>query len=158
MQFFDELPGNYGLRGNNTDWAAAKADLMKNPGQWGLIIENVAASTASQLRTGKNQMFRGDELKQFDFRIRRPTGAKGRGYADRRTDLYGRFTEADQLEAKAKRKKFTSLNHPEADEDGVQRYTVFEMFADGKHERVANNLTSKEVDDYIDENGEWDDA
>lgn len=49
-------------------------------------------------------------------------------------------------------KRFTSLNHPEPDENGVMRYTLFEI----AYSRVADGLTSTEVDAYVEKNGEWD--
>lgn len=93
MQFFEEFPG--AERREPIDWATAKAELMKRPGHWGLMAENVSSSTPSQLRRGLNQTFRGPELEDFEFRIRRPAGAKASGYAKGRTDLYGRYVPSE---------------------------------------------------------------
>lgn len=93
MQFFDELPeGRRTVRSEPVDWEQAKATLIENPGKWGLMADNVPASTPGQLRKGKNRLFRGPELEHFEFRVRKPEGAK---YPPRRTDLYGRFTPAE---------------------------------------------------------------
>lgn len=91
MKFFKELPTRSNVRDQPIDWAGAKAELMANPGEWGLIAENVASSTPQQLQTGKNKHFRGEELEQFEFRVMRPENAP-ESYAKRRTDLYGRYT------------------------------------------------------------------
>ena len=95
MEFFEELPGGNRIHEEPVDWHAARAELMKNPGSWGLMVENVSSSTASQLRKGQNRNFRGEDLEQFEFRVRRPADAKGRGYVNRRTDLYGRYVPAE---------------------------------------------------------------
>ena len=93
MQFFDELPGNRVVRGKAIDWKAVKEDLMANPGQWGLMAENVSSSQPGQLNAGKNQSFRGEELAKFEYRVRRPENPET-PYAPRRTDLYGRYNDA----------------------------------------------------------------
>lgn len=59
---------------------------------------------------------------------------------------------------------FTSLNHPEPDEDGVQRYSLFEIVPDNspdapfptKHIKRADNLTAEQVDAYIAGKGNFD--
>lgn len=53
---------------------------------------------------------------------------------------------------------FTILNNPEPDEDGVMRYTLYEVkVVDGKHvnEVVERDLTTEEVEKFITENGAW---
>ena len=92
MEFFDILPAGRGRSAGAIDWSKAKADIMENPGLWGLIAENVGSSTAGQLNAGKNKSFQGDELKHFEFSVRRPEKADPAVYTDRRTDLYGRYT------------------------------------------------------------------
>jgi hypothetical protein len=87
MQFVDDLPDTRIAREEPIDWATLKAELVANPGQWGLMVENVSVSQAGQLRDGKNATFR-DELSKFEFRMRRP---KDKQYAVRRSDLYGRY-------------------------------------------------------------------
>ncbi len=91
MKFFDEVPTRGVRRGEPVDWAAAKAALIENEGKWGLMAENVAASTPQQLYNGKNSHFRGEELKHFEFRVARPESPET-PYPPRRTDLYGRYT------------------------------------------------------------------
>lgn len=92
MQFFDELPQGRTVRDEPVDWAEAKIGLMQNPGKWGLMATNVSSSTPGQLRSGKYRLFRGDVLKHFEFRVRRPENPE-EPYGVRRTDLYGRYTE-----------------------------------------------------------------
>ena len=92
MQFFESLPAGRRRSERSIDWAKAKADVMETPGMWGLIAENVGSSTAGQLTAGKNKHFQGDELKHFEFSVRRPEKADPLVYTDRRTDLYGRYT------------------------------------------------------------------
>ena len=70
MQFFDDLPSGRTVREEAVDWAKVKADLMENPGRWGLMAENISSSTPGQLRAGKNRNFRGPELAHFEFRVR----------------------------------------------------------------------------------------
>jgi hypothetical protein len=58
--------------------------------------------------------------------------------------------------------KFQTLNHPEIDEDGVQRYDVFrvpELQSPGKkrYVPVVRNLTREEADEFVAKNGEWED-
>lgn len=91
MQFFDELPAGRAVREEPVDWEQVKADLMQNPGRWGLVAENISSSTPGQLRAGKNKNFRGEDLEQFEFRVRKPANP-GVEYGKRRTDLYGRYT------------------------------------------------------------------
>lgn len=75
-------------RSNN--WALIKADLVANRNRWILIAENVPSSTSSQLRSGKNRHFRGEELNHFEFVTRKPRNPDS-PYLPRRTDLWGRF-------------------------------------------------------------------
>ena len=89
MKFFDEMPPGRSVRAERVDWAKAKAELMENPGQWGLMAENVASSIPGQLTNGKNKAFRGEELQHFEFRILKPENSD---YGPRRTDLYGRYS------------------------------------------------------------------
>jgi len=98
MEFFENLPNERGVRDEPINWTTAKEELVKNPGRWGLMAENVSSSTGTQLRMGLNTLFRGGELDKFEFRMRRPGGLKGREYAKRRTDLYGRYTPAEANE------------------------------------------------------------
>jgi|GEM_PF-2817051 len=90
MQFFEDLPPGRNIRQEPVDWASAYDAMMQNPGQWGLIASDVSASTPGQLRAGKNQHFRGDDLKHFEFRVRKPENPDP-AYGKRRTDLYGRY-------------------------------------------------------------------
>lgn len=92
MQFFTELPGERRVvREEPVDWAAAKAELIAHPDQWGLMAENVSSSTASQLREGRNKLFREDDLKHFEFRVIKPKDPKT-PYSEFRTDLYGKYS------------------------------------------------------------------
>ena len=100
MQFFDELPVGRSSREQPVDWAAKKAELIANPGQWGLMAENISGSIADQLRNGRNKNFRGDELRHFEFRVRKPENPAA-PYGNRRTDIYGRYTERVKRSAKA---------------------------------------------------------
>lgn len=88
-QVFDELPGGREIREERVDWEKVKADMIANEGQW-VKVENVASSITQQLGSGRNQNFRGDELRHFEFVTRRTPGQE---YAPRRTDLYGRYTQ-----------------------------------------------------------------
>lgn len=90
MQFFNELPPGRSIREEPVDWEAAYDAMKQNPGQWGLIATNVSGSTPGQLRAGNNQHFRGDDLKSFEFRTRKPE-KPDKPYGKRRTDLYGRY-------------------------------------------------------------------
>lgn len=58
-------------------------------------------------------------------------------------------------------RKFERLNHPEPDDDGVQRYDVFETGRGDSGSRtytpVARNLTFEESEAFVQENGEFDD-
>lgn len=89
MQFVDELPAGRAVRDTPVDWDAAKAELMANPGAWGLMAENIASSIPGQLRAGKNKAFRGAELIHFEFAVRKPANS---GYGNRRTDLWGKYS------------------------------------------------------------------
>lgn len=91
MQFFDELPASRNVRDTPVDWPVVKDELKARPGQWGLMAENVSSSIADQLRSGKNKLFRGEELDHFEFRVRKPENPAV-PYGNRRTDLYGRYT------------------------------------------------------------------
>lgn len=91
MQFFDELPKGRTTRDEPVDWAQAKADLMANPGQWGLIAKNISGTTPGQIRKGKYKDFAADELEHFEFVTRRPE-EPDESYTSRRTDLYGRYS------------------------------------------------------------------
>lgn len=93
MEFFDNLPTGRIIRPDPIDWESAKAAMLENPGQWGLIATNVSSSTAQQVRAGRNKRFRGDDLERFEFRTRRPKDLSD-GYGPRRTDLYGRYKDA----------------------------------------------------------------
>lgn len=92
MQFFDDMPAGREARERRVDWESAKAELINNPGRWGLMAENIASSIPDQLRKGRYKDFRGNDLEVFQFRVLKPSGEKGKGYGARRTDLYGRFT------------------------------------------------------------------
>ena len=69
-----------------------KAALVANEGKWVLMVENISNSTPQQLRTGRYKDFRKDELDHFEFSVRKPKNPE-EPYADRRTDLYGRYTK-----------------------------------------------------------------
>lgn len=88
MQFFDKLPESSVPRGPLKDWVKIKEDLKANPGQWGLVAENVTSTFPQQLREGRNKNFRGEEGALYEWSTRRP---KNSDYAPRRTDLYGRY-------------------------------------------------------------------
>ena len=87
-QILDEMPSR-AIRETPVDWDKAKRDVMKHPGKWVLMADNVAPSVMRQLKLGKNPRFRGEELKQFEFRVKRPEDAD---YPPRRSDLWGRYT------------------------------------------------------------------
>lgn len=89
MKFSDELPGGDRAKRKYTDWNKAKADLMANEGQWGLIAEDVSVTVPQQLQKGRYTAFRGEELEHFEFSVRRPKDAT---YRNRRSDLWGRYT------------------------------------------------------------------
>lgn len=93
MQFFEELPPSRTGRISPINWIEAKNQLVANPGMWGLMAENISSSTPAQLRAGKNKQFRGDELLNFEFRVRKPDNPEV-PYAPRRTDLFGRYIVA----------------------------------------------------------------
>lgn len=102
MQFFEKLPPNRFVRATRIDWEKAKAELIANEGQWGLVAENVSNSTPYQLRMGRNRHFRGDDLKNFEFSTRRPEfdpDSDEEPYGPRRTDLYGRYTSKTDADA-----------------------------------------------------------
>lgn len=99
MQFFEALPAGRRRSERTIDWVKAKAEVMENPGSWGLIAENVGSSTAGQLTAGKNKNFQGEELKHFEFSVRRPEKADPAIYTERRTDLYGRYTVEARTDA-----------------------------------------------------------
>jgi hypothetical protein len=88
MEFFDELPGE--AQQKRTNWARVKENLIAHEGQWGLIARNVSSSTPQQLLKGKNKLFRGEELRHYEFSVRRPENP-AEPYASRRSDLYGRY-------------------------------------------------------------------
>lgn len=92
MRFQAELPGGNTVREEKIDWAAAKAELIEHEGLWGLIAENISASTPQQLRKGRYQAFPEHELPFFEFAMRKPADAEvARTYAPRRSDLWGRY-------------------------------------------------------------------
>lgn len=91
MQFFEELPRTRYTRATPIDWDKAKADLMENPGKWGLIAKNISGSTPGQIRAGRYKAFQGEELNHFEFTTSKPEDPE-EPYADRRTDLYGRYS------------------------------------------------------------------
>ena len=90
MEFFEKIPGRGTTRSGRADWAEVKAELIANPEKWGLIAQNVSSSTPSQLRTGKNAHFRGEDLESFEFKVAKPQSPE-EPYAKHRTDLYGRY-------------------------------------------------------------------
>jgi len=92
MQFVNDLPTAKTLRDTPIDWEGIKAKLIENEGQWGLMVENIAASTPQQLAQGKNKAFRGEELTHFEFAVRKPENPT-QPYGKRRTDLWGRYTK-----------------------------------------------------------------
>lgn len=59
--------------------------------------------------------------------------------------------------------KFTTLNHPEPDEAGVQKYAVYEILRssstsdEGFYLLVADGLTSNGAAAYIEERGSFED-
>lgn len=91
FKFFDTLPESRGARGTKIDWAGAKEAMLKTPGMWCLIAENTATSTPTQVRSGSNRHFRGEELELFEFRVRKPEQPEFQ-YGRNKTDLYGRYT------------------------------------------------------------------
>ena len=66
----------------------------------------------------------------------------------------------------AKPRVFTTMNHPEPDEDGVQYYTVYEVFPDdgpgsimgNAYVLVENKLTDEQAATYINAHGVHQDA
>lgn len=54
-------------------------------------------------------------------------------------------------------RKFEHLNHPELAPDGVQYYSVHEVFTfpEVQYVRVADYLTLEQADTYIEERGVW---
>jgi hypothetical protein len=88
FEVVDDLPGR-AIREEPVDWPAVKKALVDNEGKWVNVAQNVASSISGQLASGKNQLFRGEELAHFEFRIKRPADAD---YPPRRTDLWGRYT------------------------------------------------------------------
>jgi len=91
MKLFNELPGT--LPRDALNWVAAKQELIENEGMWGLMAEDIAASTPDQLRKGGYAAFRGEELRHFEFATRKPATQVGvEPYRKNRTDLYGRYT------------------------------------------------------------------
>ena len=91
MQFFEKLPPVKRVREEPVDWAQAKADLIANEGQWGLIATNISNSTPQQLRTGSYKDFKPEDLDHFEFKVRKPENPEV-PYAPRMTDLYGRYS------------------------------------------------------------------
>jgi hypothetical protein len=88
-----ELPPRVGgVRPGRVDWAAAKKLIMDNEGMWVLAVENVANTTPQQLRSGRYQAFRKEDLPNFEFAVRRPEDP-AEPYGPRRADLWGRYTK-----------------------------------------------------------------
>ena len=85
MKFFDEIPkSSHSL--SRIDWAEAKEHMRQNPGKWGLVAENMSTSNVTQVRSGNNKHFRGDDLVDFAFISRRPEGTD---YKPGYSDIYG---------------------------------------------------------------------
>ena len=91
MQFFEELPPTNN-RNRRIDWDGAKADLIANEGKWGLMATNISNSIPQHLRAGRYKAFRGEELDDFEFAVRRPE-TPSEEYGPRMTDLYGRYSK-----------------------------------------------------------------
>ena len=88
-----ELPPGRTVRDEPVDWAKVKTLMIENEGNWVLVADNVAGSTAAQLREGKNQLFRGADLDAFEFAVRKPEDPNvAATYKKFRTDLWGRYT------------------------------------------------------------------
>lgn len=85
----DELPGVKGRAGRKIDWAGAKEAMIDNPDKWVKIAEDVASSTAGQLRAGRYALFTDSELVNFEFATRRP---KDTTYESGFTDLWGKYS------------------------------------------------------------------
>jgi len=99
MKFSADLPGGQAREPRRfIDWADAKSQLMANEGQWGLIATDVSVTVPQQLKGGRNKLFRGEELENFEFCVRRPEGA---AYAPRRSDLWGRYTAPKKRKGKS---------------------------------------------------------
>lgn len=95
---FDELPRRQMYRrGEPVDWAAAKQALLDNPGRWVLMAENVASSTPTQLRAGRNRAFPEAEVGDYEFTTLKPERLTD-PYPKRRTDLYGRYIAKGVIE------------------------------------------------------------
>lgn len=91
FRVFDKFPapsGNRGGRARPIDWDGAKLEMMRNPGKWVLIAEDVASSMPQQIYRGRNPRFRGEERDKFRFRVRRPDDCQ---YPPRRSDIYGSY-------------------------------------------------------------------
>lgn len=99
MKFQSELPGGATVREDPIDWAAAKAELIENEGEWGLIAENISSSTPQQLRKGRYKEFPAEELSNFQFAMRKPEDKEiAATYATRRSDLWGRYSSTGVFE------------------------------------------------------------
>lgn len=97
FRVFDKLPTSSGRRHGRAkpiDWDGAKSEMMRNPGKWVLIAEDVASSMPQQIYRGRNPRFREAELEKFRFRISRPEDCQ---YPPRRSDIYGSYIGTDEL-------------------------------------------------------------
>ena len=98
VMFADQLPPGDSRPNQLIDWAAAKRSLIENEGSWGLVVQNISASTITQLRAGNYRQFRGHDLELFEFATRRPRNPEI-AYPTGRSDLWGRYrSQRDQEE------------------------------------------------------------
>lgn len=89
----DELPPGRTVREEPIDWEGAKQAMIDNEGSWVKIVENVSTSTPQQLRRGDNRLFRGEELKHFEFVTRKPEDPEvAASYRANFTDIWGRYS------------------------------------------------------------------
>lgn len=101
----DKLPGRT-MRTEPIDWEGAKQAMVDHAGSWVKIVENIAISTPQGLRRGDNKLFKGDELKQFEFVTRKPEDAAvAATYKANFSDLWGRYTPPGQVASAEKPKR-----------------------------------------------------
>lgn len=83
VEFVTSLPPKRGSNGR-IDWAAVAAACRKHPGQWALVADDVARSTAHQIRIGKVTALRPTE--DWEASVRTTSH-----HAPHRSELYLRF-------------------------------------------------------------------
>lgn len=58
MEFVWETPPPKGRREPLIDWYAVAAELKKRPGQWALVLKDVARQNVNRVHSGDNKAFR----------------------------------------------------------------------------------------------------